>query len=89
MSVRAVLSDCFLGLTLFLGDAKTLVIHPATTTHSQLSSEEQLLSGVTPDLIRVRSIDILSNTVLADMGYTRYRLVSRLLMISLRTLRQH
>jgi O-acetylhomoserine/O-acetylserine sulfhydrylase len=37
-----------------VGDAKTLVIHPATTTHQQLSVDEQLLSGVTPDLIRVR-----------------------------------
>jgi len=36
-----------------VGDAKTLVIHPATTTHQQLSAEEQLASGVTPDLIRV------------------------------------
>ncbi|KAG6854478.1 Homocysteine synthase [Blastosporella zonata] len=36
-----------------LGDAKTLVIHPASTTHQQLSAEEQLKSGVTPDLIRV------------------------------------
>ena len=36
-----------------VGDAKTLVIHPATTTHSQLTPEEQLTSGVTPDLIRV------------------------------------
>ena len=37
-----------------VGDAKTLVIHPATTTHQQLTTDEQLLSGVTPDLIRVR-----------------------------------
>jgi O-acetylhomoserine/O-acetylserine sulfhydrylase len=29
------------------------VIHPATTTHAQLTEEEQLSSGVTPDLIRV------------------------------------
>ncbi|KZP07017.1 O-acetylhomoserine ami [Athelia psychrophila] len=36
-----------------VGDAKTLVIHPASTTHQQLTSEEQLASGVTPDLIRV------------------------------------
>ena len=36
-----------------IGDAKTLVIHPATTTHQQLTAEEQLSSGVTPDLIRV------------------------------------
>ena len=37
-----------------VGDAKTLVIHPATTTHQQLTADEQLASGVTPDLIRVR-----------------------------------
>ncbi|RXW20846.1 hypothetical protein EST38_g5025 [Candolleomyces aberdarensis] len=36
-----------------VGDAKTLVIHPASTTHSQLTDEEQLSSGVTPDLVRV------------------------------------
>jgi O-acetylhomoserine (thiol)-lyase len=36
-----------------IGDAKTLVIHPATTTHSQLTSEEQAAAGVTPDYIRV------------------------------------
>ncbi len=34
-------------------DARTLVIHPASTTHQQLSSEEQLQAGVTPDLIRI------------------------------------
>lgn len=34
-------------------DAKTLVIHPATTTHQQLSLEEQRAAGVTPDFIRV------------------------------------
>lgn len=36
-----------------VGDAKTLVIHPASTTHSQLTEKEQLSSGVTPDLVRV------------------------------------
>ncbi|MCG3192687.1 MAG: L-methionine gamma-lyase [Thermoanaerobaculia bacterium] len=36
-----------------VGDAKTLVIHPASTTHQQLSEDEQRASGVTPDLIRV------------------------------------
>jgi len=36
-----------------IGDAKTLVIHPATTTHQQLSAEEQLAAGVTPDFVRV------------------------------------
>jgi O-acetylhomoserine/O-acetylserine sulfhydrylase len=41
-----------------VGDAKTLVIHPATTTHQQLSEEEQLASGVTPDLIRVSPMQL-------------------------------
>jgi O-acetylhomoserine (thiol)-lyase len=36
-----------------VGDAKTLVIHPASTTHQQLSEAEQITSGVTSDLIRV------------------------------------
>lgn len=36
-----------------VGDAKTLVIHPSSTTHQQLSAEEQLTAGVTPDLVRV------------------------------------
>mgnify|MGYP000692785692 CR=1 FL=1 len=35
-----------------IGDAKTLVIHPASTTHAQQSEEEQRESGVTPDLVR-------------------------------------
>ncbi|KAJ7237289.1 hypothetical protein B0H12DRAFT_1026392, partial [Mycena haematopus] len=36
-----------------VGDAKTLVIHPASTTHQQLPEEEQRASGIKPDLIRV------------------------------------
>ena len=36
-----------------VGDAKTLVIHPASTTHQQLSDEDQLSAGVTPDMVRV------------------------------------
>jgi O-acetylhomoserine (thiol)-lyase len=36
-----------------IGDSKTLVIHPASTTHQQLSEPEQLAAGVTPDYIRV------------------------------------
>ena len=36
-----------------VGDAKTLVIHPASTTHQQLSEAEQRSAGVTPELIRV------------------------------------
>jgi len=36
-----------------IGDAKSLIIHPATTTHSQLSEEEQATTGVTPDYVRL------------------------------------
>jgi O-acetylhomoserine (thiol)-lyase len=36
-----------------VGDAKSLAIHPATTTHQQLSPQEQLATGVTPDFIRL------------------------------------
>lgn len=36
-----------------VGDAKTLVIHPPSTTHQQLSEEEQLRSGVLPEMVRV------------------------------------
>jgi O-acetylhomoserine (thiol)-lyase len=36
-----------------IGDVRSLVIHPATTTHSQLSAEEQLDAGVTPGLVRL------------------------------------
>ncbi|MEZ4599110.1 MAG: O-acetylhomoserine aminocarboxypropyltransferase/cysteine synthase family protein [Syntrophotaleaceae bacterium] len=36
-----------------IGDAKTLVIHPASTTHQQLSPEQQKATGVSPDFIRV------------------------------------
>ncbi len=46
------------GLELFshlanIGDAKSLAIHPASTTHSQLSPEEQAAAGVTPDFVRL------------------------------------
>ncbi|OFW58896.1 MAG: hypothetical protein A2133_02415 [Actinobacteria bacterium RBG_16_64_13] len=34
-------------------DAKTLVIHPASTTHQRLTPEEQLKAGVTPGLVRI------------------------------------
>ncbi|HYP58999.1 MAG TPA: O-acetylhomoserine aminocarboxypropyltransferase [Thermomicrobiales bacterium] len=36
-----------------VGDAKTLVIHPASTTHQQMSDEEQINAGLSPDLIRI------------------------------------
>ena len=36
-----------------VGDAKSLIIHPASTTHSQLTPEEQFETGVTPDFVRL------------------------------------
>lgn len=36
-----------------VGDAKSLAIHPATTTHSQLNEDQQAAAGITPDLIRL------------------------------------
>jgi O-acetylhomoserine (thiol)-lyase len=36
-----------------LGDTKSLAIHPASTTHSQLSEQEQIAAGVSPDFIRL------------------------------------
>ena len=51
-----------------VGDAKSLAIHPATTTHSQLSAEEQTSAGVSPDFIRL-SIGIEDiNDILWDLG---------------------
>jgi O-acetylhomoserine (thiol)-lyase len=48
-------------------DAKTLVIHPASTTHQQLSADEQLKAGVTPDFIRV-SVGLEDvNDIIADL----------------------
>ncbi|MBC7256797.1 MAG: O-acetylhomoserine aminocarboxypropyltransferase/cysteine synthase, partial [Chloroflexi bacterium] len=46
------------GLRLFshlanIGDARSLAIHPASTTHQQLSEEEQIAAGVTPDFVRL------------------------------------
>ncbi len=50
-----------------IGDAKSLVIHPATTTHSQLTAEEQLLTGVSDDFVRL-SIGIESvEDIVADI----------------------
>ena len=36
-----------------VGDAKTLIIHPGSTTHQQLTDEQQIEAGVSPDMIRL------------------------------------
>jgi O-acetylhomoserine (thiol)-lyase len=51
-----------------IGDAKSLVIHPASTTHSQLTVEEQRDTGVTPELVRL-SVGIEDvRDILADLN---------------------
>lgn len=50
-----------------VGDSKSLAIHPASTTHEQLSAEEQLISGVKPNMIRLSiGIEHISD-ILADI----------------------
>ena len=50
-----------------VGDAKSLAIHPATTTHSQLSEEQQIAGGITPDLVRLSPGIEDSDDILADL----------------------
>jgi O-acetylhomoserine (thiol)-lyase len=50
-----------------IGDAKTLVIHPASTTHSQLSEAEQRAAGVTPDMVRLSVGLEDADDILADL----------------------
>jgi O-acetylhomoserine (thiol)-lyase len=51
-----------------IGDARTLAIHPASTTHSQLDAEEQAATGVTPGYVRL-SIGIEHiDDILADLS---------------------
>jgi O-acetylhomoserine (thiol)-lyase len=50
-----------------IGDAKSLIIHPASTTHSQLTQDEQRATGVTPDFVRL-SVGIEDpNDIIADL----------------------
>ena len=65
------------GLTLHshvanIGDVRSLVIHPASTTHSQLTAEEQLAAGVTPGLVRLAVGLEHVDDILADLeaGFT-------------------
>ncbi len=56
----------FCSMTANLGDAKTIVSHPASTTHGKLNPAEQLLAGVEPGMIRIstgleNAIDIIGD----------------------------
>jgi O-acetylhomoserine (thiol)-lyase len=48
-----------------VGDARSLAIHPATTTHSQLTAEQQTTAGVSPDFVR---LSIGPEGILWDLG---------------------
>jgi O-acetylhomoserine (thiol)-lyase len=50
-----------------VGDVRSLVIHPATTTHSQLTEEEQATTGVTPDMVRLSVGLETIDDILADL----------------------
>ena len=58
-----------------IGDVRSLVIHPASTTHSQLTPEQQLTAGVTPGLVRLsvglESIDDLKGELSAGLAAAR------------------
>jgi O-acetylhomoserine (thiol)-lyase len=49
-----------------IGDSKTLVIHPSSTTHQQLNEDEQLAAGVTPDYVRVSAGTEHVDDIIAD-----------------------
>jgi O-acetylhomoserine (thiol)-lyase len=60
-----------------IGDAKTLIIHPASTTHAQLSADEQRAAGVAPDMLRL-SVGIEDAAdIVADLDQGIERAVSR------------
>ena len=50
-----------------IGDARTLAIHPASTTHSQLAAEEQLATGVSPGYVRLSVGIEHPDDILADL----------------------
>jgi len=58
-----------------IGDVRSLIIHPASTTHSQLTPEQQLTSGVTPGLVRlsvgIENIDDIKNDLEAGFAAAR------------------
>lgn len=58
-----------------IGDVRSLIIHPASTTHSQLTPEQQLTSGVTPGLVRlsvgIENIDDIINDLAAGFAAAR------------------
>jgi len=57
-----------------VGDAKTLIIHPASTSHSQLSENEQLAASVTPDLVRLSVGIEYVDDIIKDLNQALYKI---------------
>jgi O-acetylhomoserine (thiol)-lyase len=51
--VRFIESAQFMSHLANIGDTRTLIIHPASTTHRQLDAEQQIAAGVLPDMVRM------------------------------------
>ena len=54
-----------------VGDAKSLIVHPASTTHSQLSEQEQIAAGVYPDMLRLSVGIENADDLIADLAAAR------------------
>jgi O-acetylhomoserine (thiol)-lyase len=66
----------FLSHVANIGDAKTLVIHPASTTHRQMDEAQQIAAGVPPDLIRLSvGLETLDD-ILWDIGQSLAKAVA-------------
>ena len=65
---RVVDSVALISLLANIGDARTLIIHPASTTHQQLSEQERLESGVTDDQVRLSVGIEHPDDIIADLG---------------------
>ena len=51
-----------------VGDSKSLIIHPASTTHAQLTEDEQTAAGVNPELIRLCLLVRERQDIIYDLG---------------------
>ena len=56
-----------------VGDARTLIIHPASTTHRQLSEEQQIAAGITPDMVRI-SVGLETSTISSGISTRRLQI---------------
>ena len=55
-----------------VGDVRTLAIHPASTTHSQMNKEEQIAAGVEPEMVRLSVGIETCDDIIADLDQQDY-----------------